>query len=171
MRKKGVSYIGGEGSQEFQFIDGFHYQLSLGERFRIEDSFTLDEGKGNPISANKEELQLEAATDAWQIPIISKKIIYKNYAQLTGDKRYELSNYLGNVLSVVSDKKIPTLASSGSLRYFNSDVKAYNDYYPFGMLLPGRHGNTSDYRYGFQGQEMDNDKGRGELHQLQVPYA
>lgn len=25
------------------------------------------------------------------------------------------------------------------------------------MLLPGRHGNTSDYRYGFQGQELDNE--------------
>ncbi len=30
------------------------------------------------------------------------------------------------------------------------------------MLLPGRHGNSSDYRYGFQGQEMDNEiKGEG----------
>jgi len=30
------------------------------------------------------------------------------------------------------------------------------------MLQPGRHGNTSDYRYGFQGQEMDNEiKGEG----------
>lgn len=30
------------------------------------------------------------------------------------------------------------------------------------MLLPNRHGNTSDYRYGFQGQEMDNEvKGEG----------
>ncbi len=28
--------------------------------------------------------------------------------------------------------------------------------------MPGRHGNTSDYRYGFQGQEMDNEiKGEG----------
>tara|TARA_R110002072_G_scaffold287464_5_gene453170 strand:+ start:6758 stop:7768 length:1011 start_codon:yes stop_codon:yes gene_type:complete len=30
------------------------------------------------------------------------------------------------------------------------------------MLLPGRHANTSDYRYGFQGQEMDEEiKGEG----------
>lgn len=30
------------------------------------------------------------------------------------------------------------------------------------MLLPGRHGNSSDYRYGFQGQELDNEiKGEG----------
>jgi len=30
------------------------------------------------------------------------------------------------------------------------------------MLLPGRHGNTSDYRYGFNGKEIDNEiKGEG----------
>src|SRR5690554_3989976 len=30
------------------------------------------------------------------------------------------------------------------------------------MLQPHRHANTSDYRYGFQGQEMDNElKGEG----------
>ena len=30
------------------------------------------------------------------------------------------------------------------------------------MLVPGRHANSSDYRYGFQGQEMDNElKGEG----------
>ena len=30
------------------------------------------------------------------------------------------------------------------------------------MLMPGRHANTADYRYGFQGQEMDNEvKGEG----------
>ena len=30
------------------------------------------------------------------------------------------------------------------------------------MLVPNRHGNTADYRYGFQGQELDNEvKGEG----------
>ena len=39
---------------------------------------------------------------------------------------------------------------------------SFSDYYPFGMLLPNRHGNSADYRYGFQGQEMDNEvKGEG----------
>jgi RHS repeat-associated protein len=33
---------------------------------------------------------------------------------------------------------------------------------PFGMLVPNRHANSSNYRYGFQGQEMDNEiKGEG----------
>src|SRR5690554_2085294 len=36
------------------------------------------------------------------------------------------------------------------------------DYYTYGMLMPGRNGSTGDYRYGFQGQEMDDEvKGEG----------
>jgi RHS repeat-associated protein len=31
------------------------------------------------------------------------------------------------------------------------------DYYPFGSLKPSRNASTSDYRYGFGGQEMDNE--------------
>ncbi|UZO80648.1 hypothetical protein NBT05_17115 [Aquimarina sp. ERC-38] len=42
------------------------------------------------------------------------------------------------------------------------DVVSYSDYWPFGALLGGRHGNSGEYRYGFQGQEMDNEiKGEG----------
>ncbi|QQX76520.1 MULTISPECIES: RHS repeat domain-containing protein [Aequorivita] len=85
-----------------------------------------------------------------------------------GDKRFELANHLGNVLAVVSDKKIPTVAL-GTLQFFSPDVKAYNDYYPFGMLMPGRHANTSDYRYGFQGQEMD-DEIKGEGNSINYKY-
>jgi RHS repeat-associated protein len=34
--------------------------------------------------------------------------------------------------------------------------------YPFGSLVPNRHGSTADYRYGFQGQEKDDEiKGEG----------
>ncbi|MFN7014259.1 MAG: RHS repeat domain-containing protein [Bacteroidia bacterium] len=36
------------------------------------------------------------------------------------------------------------------------------DYYPFGMLVPNRHGSSNSYRYGFQGQEKDDElKGEG----------
>ncbi len=37
------------------------------------------------------------------------------------------------------------------------------------MLIPGRHANTSDYRYGFQGQEMDNEL-KGEGNSLNYKY-
>jgi len=37
------------------------------------------------------------------------------------------------------------------------------------MLMPGRHANTSDYRYGFQGQEMD-DEVKGEGNSVNYKY-
>jgi RHS repeat-associated protein len=42
-------------------------------------------------------------------------------------------------------------------------VVTANDYYPFGMGMPGRkYSTTSSYRYGFNGKENDNDvKGEG----------
>ncbi|MDY0780891.1 RHS repeat-associated core domain-containing protein [Tenacibaculum sp. IB213877] len=45
---------------------------------------------------------------------------------------------------------------------FNPEIIAFNDYYPFGMLMPNRHGQADSYRYGFQGQEKDDEvKGEG----------
>jgi RHS repeat-associated protein len=49
---------------------------------------------------------------------------------------------------------------------FQPDVLAYNDYYPFGSLVPNRHGSTADYRYGFQGQEKDDEIKGGEGNSL-----
>lgn len=56
-------------------------------------------------------------------------------------------------------------SNEGEVIIFEPEVLSFNDYYPFGMLLPNRHANTSDYRYGFQGQELDNEiKGEGNSH-------
>ena len=33
----------------------------------------------------------------------------------------------------------------------------YADYYPFGMQMPGRTHSAGDYRYGFGGQEKDDE--------------
>ncbi|PXY46479.1 RHS repeat domain-containing protein [Flavobacterium hydrophilum] len=84
--------------------------------------------------------------------------VQTNFLSLIGDKHFELSNHLGNVLALISDKKIPTAIAG----VFNPDVLTYSDYYPFGMLVPNRHADSDKYRYGFQGQEMDNElKGEG----------
>jgi RHS repeat-associated protein len=40
-------------------------------------------------------------------------------------------------------------------------VESYNNYYPFGMLMPGRNASSEVYRYGFNGKEMDNDMSKG----------
>ena len=80
--------------------------------------------------------------------------------QLVGDKRYELSNHLGNVLEVVSDRKLAQETAPGSqvVDYYSADVLSQSDYYPFGMQLAGRvDQGTNDYRYGFNGMEKDDE--------------
>jgi RHS repeat-associated protein len=81
-----------------------------------------------------------------------------------GKRSYELSNHLGNVLTVVSDRKIPVDSNTdGTVDYYEANIISYSDYYPFGSLMPGRHGSVGDsYRYGFQNQEGDPEvKGEG----------
>ncbi|MCD9612138.1 RHS repeat-associated core domain-containing protein, partial [Tenacibaculum maritimum] len=52
---------------------------------------------------------------------------------------------------------------------FNPEIIGYNDYYPFGMLVPNRHGQADSYRYGFQGQEKD-DEVKGEGNSLNYKF-
>ena len=73
-----------------------------------------------------------------------------------GDKTYELDNHLGNVMEVVSDRRVAEPMSS-SVAYYTADVQSYSDYYPFGMTLPGRVGGASDYRFAFNGMEKDDE--------------
>ena len=62
------------------------------------------------------------------------------------------------------------LFSRGGTRIFTKkSQKNRLDYYPFGMLLPNRHEATSEYRYGFQGQEMD-DEIKGEGNSINYKY-
>lgn len=81
-----------------------------------------------------------------------------------GEKEYELSNHLGNVLATVSDRKLRVDDGDGTVAYYNADIVNSTDYYPFGSLIPGRSYNLNNgYRYGFNGKENDNEvKGYGE---------
>jgi len=89
--------------------------------------------------------------------------------QLVGDKSYELSNHLGNVLEVISDRKLSVNNGSGGVDFYTADVVSYSDYSPFGMVMPGRNGSAGDYRYGFQGQEKD-DEIKGEGNSINYKY-
>ncbi|TAE00223.1 MAG: hypothetical protein EAZ97_06625 [Bacteroidetes bacterium] len=65
--------------------------------------------------------------------------------RILGNKNYEISNHLGNVLTTFSDLKFTTI-----------DVLSQNDYRPFGSVLPNR-AFKQNYRYGFNGKENDAD--------------
>lgn len=62
-----------------------------------------------------------------------------------GQKQYEVTNHLGNVLSTISDNRYEKMLGSGSgpkadtIQIFAPAVTASYDYYPFGMLMPGRY--------------------------------
>ncbi|MES1159419.1 MAG: RHS repeat-associated core domain-containing protein, partial [Bacteroidota bacterium] len=58
----------------------------------------------------------------------------------TGKKQYELTNHLGNVLATISDRKIGVslAADSSWIDHYEADVQTAQDYYPFGMIMPGR---------------------------------
>jgi RHS repeat-associated protein len=77
-----------------------------------------------------------------------------------GDKIFELVNHLGNVLATISDKKIgvDNAPADGIIDYYTADVITAQDYYPFGMNMPGRSFSSGNqYRYGFNGKEKSNE--------------
>lgn len=67
--------------------------------------------------------------------------------------KYEITDHLGNVRAIIQKE-------SGI-----AVTKSYADYYPFGERLYGR--NSLDYRYAFQGQELDQETGM-EAFQLRL---
>lgn len=98
-------------------------------------------------------------------PLRITKVNPDVYARVVGDKQYELTDHLGNVRMVFSDLKkpnvLPTTAGPTELNYA-TDILTITDYYPFGMQMPGRVYTSGGYRYGFQGQEKDDEiKGPG----------
>ncbi|MCB9330694.1 MAG: hypothetical protein H6574_06400 [Lewinellaceae bacterium] len=78
----------------------------------------------------------------------------------------KLTNHLGNVLAVITDRKRGLAASGKDIQWYEADVMATQQYYPFGMLMPTSTDsslrrqyslNEYDYRYGFNGKEGDDE--------------
>jgi len=79
---------------------------------------------------------------------------------IRGNKFFELSNHLGNVLVTVSDRKLSVDSNNdGVVDYYTANVVTANDYYPFGMVENDRQFSqpNSSFRYGFNDKENDND--------------
>ena len=76
----------------------------------------------------------------------------------------KLRDHLGNVTALVSDGKLPVgyALSPVDVDCFVAEVVSARDFYPFGMGMPRRGFEVGGYRYGFQGQEFDDEiKGQG----------
>jgi RHS repeat-associated protein len=81
--------------------------------------------------------------------------------RILGLKQYEISNHLGNVLSVISDVKLAVTFTDQnnlvSIVGYKAVVISATDYSPFGVGLYERSWSSPEYSYGFQGQEQDHE--------------
>ena len=70
-----------------------------------------------------------------------------------GEYRYEITNHLGNVNAVITDNKVWNATGS----YCDAEIMSKIDYYPFGMEMPGRKVINDNYRFAYNGMELDNE--------------
>ncbi|MDW8418425.1 MAG: RHS repeat-associated core domain-containing protein, partial [Chitinophagales bacterium] len=82
--------------------------------------------------------------------VLSPRIITRD-SLIRGKRSYELANHTGDVVAVVSDRKI----LSGTM--LSAEIQAAHNYYPFGMTMPGRSIGNETYRYGFQGMQSEDE--------------
>jgi RHS repeat-associated protein len=108
-------------------------------------------------------IQRDQDMDSAKATAINESLLGATYVYNAnrGNKLYELTNHLGNVLTTISDRKIGH-GTGGEYDYYTPDIVSATDYYPFGSEMPNRTYSTPSYRYGFNGKENDNDvKGEG----------
>jgi YD repeat-containing protein len=75
-----------------------------------------------------------------------------------GEKSFELGNHLQNILAIVTDKKISVdQDNDGRIDFYQTDVVAAQDYFPFGMNLPGRTVDNNSIKYGFNAHEKSSE--------------
>ena len=89
--------------------------------------------------------------------IHTQNILISGYVQATftlptaGNYRFILSTNANN-LFYIDDFYIYYLGGANSNNFvslFEPEVLNFSDFYPFGMLVPNRHGSSNSYRYGF----------------------
>lgn len=75
-----------------------------------------------------------------------------------GKRSYELSNHLGNVLVVISDKRSAVCSGTQQVAYYEPEILSANDYYSFGSVMEGRtYSSGTLHKYGFNGIEKDDE--------------
>ncbi len=106
------------------------------------------------IYGSSREGQIKTQEVVWQNG--EPNISYLGVHQSTmGQRNYEITNHLGNVLAVVTDRNTVVDSTYEAVTVMTSD------YYPFGMVMPGRSNvgltGATDYRYAYNGMEQDNE--------------
>lgn len=73
------------------------------------------------------------------------------------------------MLASVLDRKTGYGSLNGEYAGFKADISSATDYYPFGMEMPGRSFGSENSRFGYRGQEKDNEI-RGEGNSINYAF-
>src|SRR5690606_23940337 len=86
-----------------------------------------------------------------------------NNSVLNSRSESELTSHTGNVLVVISDRKLPEFDGSNNFTHYTADVVSYSDEYPRHAIMSGRSSNASEYGYGGANaqEKVDELKGAG----------
>jgi RHS repeat-associated protein len=158
-----VTAVNKSGSSAIYAYDAFGRRMSKTTTAGTE--WYVNDALGNPTAIyniNGSEVRWKEATiyggkrmGIYKPDVVLSSNSVMRDSTIRGNKSYELANHIGDVLAVVSDRKISTPDG------FAAEVQAAHNYYPFGMVMPGRTFGNEEYRYGFQGMESE-DNLRGE---------
>ncbi len=115
--------------------------------------FTLKERNiygSSALGLNKHEVDLLSTTSSTFVDVV------------LGEKFFNLSNHLGNVLTTISDIKVPESLDNISVTSYRATIVNTYDYSPYGVMLDGRTQENEFIRSGFNGMERDDElKGMG----------
>jgi hypothetical protein len=150
---KSVTRVGGSPKDNLEFTYGPGGQRLTKKITKangdIETSFYFYDASGNMMSIYTHSSQAESdlyleeqmmyGSSRLGSVIVKEKLVAPPtsviYMQKRGQKRYEINNHLGNVLTVVSDRK----KYNCTAKNYDPDIINTWDYSPFGAILPGRH--------------------------------
>lgn len=139
----------------YYLYDGSGNLMNLMEHTVIDENsnFTLKERNiygSSVLGLNKHEVDLLSTTSTTIIDGV------------LGEKFFNLSNHLGNVLTTISDIKVPESSDNVSVTSYRATIVNTYDYSPFGVMLDGRTQENEFIRNGFNRMERDDEmKGMG----------
>jgi hypothetical protein len=117
----------------------------------------IQKPSGEGVTATELKFEPEQNNTYTAISRTATTIPTTSLLRKAGEKIYELSNHLGNVLVTVSDRVLPVVNPNAVAQtlYYSADVKSASDYSAFGAPLAGRLHNNDFYCYQYQSSEAD----------------
>ena len=151
-------------SKTYNGVTTYYVRDAQGNTLALYDNSPPPGGGGGGLNWREQDLYGSSRLGMWRPNVNLASNNAATVYDTIGNKFFELSNHLGNVLATITDKRLQNATGGNVLSYYTADVATAQDYYPFGMTMPGRTytANSLNYRYGFNGKENDNDIGHSQ---------